>query len=58
MKLVAPCKGCEEREYGCHTHCMAYKRWKAKHEEIKIQMHEDNAANRDLEGRLRKQTWG
>lgn len=25
---VSPCKGCEEREVGCHTHCTGYKKWK------------------------------
>ena len=58
MKLDAPCKGCEERENGCHTHCMAYKRWRARREEMQTRMHDDDVARRDLEGRLRKQTWG
>ena len=27
----APCRDCDEREVGCHSHCMAYKVWKAGH---------------------------
>jgi len=24
----APCHGCEQREYGCHSHCETYSLWK------------------------------
>ena len=29
--LKAPCRDCDEREVGCHAHCIAYKIWKAEH---------------------------
>lgn len=29
---VSPCKGCEEREVGCHTHCTGYKKWKGEND--------------------------
>lgn len=25
----SPCMGCEEREQGCHSHCVAYRKWAA-----------------------------
>lgn len=28
---ASPCMGCDEREVGCHTHCIAYKAWHAKY---------------------------
>ena len=44
--MVSPCKECDERELGCHSHCIAYKRWKAKHGEIVIRIHEDETASK------------
>ena len=32
---ASPCMGCEEREVGCHSHCIAYKKWKAKYRDRK-----------------------
>lgn len=29
-----PCKDCEERELGCHSHCIAYKKFRAEMDEI------------------------
>lgn len=28
----APCKDCEDRELGCHSHCIAYKKYKDERE--------------------------
>lgn len=32
--LSGPCKDCEERELGCHSHCIAYKKFRAEIDEI------------------------
>ena len=56
--MASPCKGCEERELGCHSYCIAYKQWKAKHSEITIQMHEDKRVGKEMEARLHKKIWG
>ena len=56
--MSSPCKGCEERELGCHAHCIAYRRWKSKHDKIVLQMHEDLKAGYDKERRLGKELWG
>ena len=34
-KPAGPCHKCEEREVGCHSHCIAYKKWHAEHIEEK-----------------------
>lgn len=28
----APCKDCEDRELGCHSHCIAYRKYKDERE--------------------------
>lgn len=28
----APCKDCEDRELGCHAHCIAYRKYKDERE--------------------------
>ena len=30
-KPAGPCHKCEEREVGCHSHCIAYRKWHAEH---------------------------
>ena len=55
--MVSPCKECDERELGRHTHCIAYKRWKAKHGEIVIRIHEDETASRNMENQIRRKLW-
>lgn len=55
--MVSPCKECDERELGCHSHCIAYKRWKAKHGEIVIRIHEDETASRNMENQIRRKLW-
>ena len=42
-----PCLDCDDRTFGCHDHCIAYKRWKAErqkaqeaHREFMIQFHD------------------
>lgn len=32
---VSPCKGCKDREEGCHQRCQRYRRWKQYHALIK-----------------------
>lgn len=32
---LPPCKGCDEREIGCHSVCERYITWKAQRDEIK-----------------------
>ena len=55
--LSSPCRNCDERELGCHSHCIAYKRWKAKHGEIVIRIHEDETASRNMENQIRRKLW-
>lgn len=55
--MVSPCKECDERELGCHSHCIAYKRWKAKYGEIVLKMHEDETANKNMESQIRRKLW-
>lgn len=55
--MVSPCKECDERELGCHSHCIAYKRWKAEHGEIVLRMHEDETASRNMENQIRRKLW-
>ena len=55
MKLC-PCKGCTEREVGCHSRCDPYKSWRANADETKAGMIKealaDNACNSfSIEGR-------
>ena len=54
---TSPCKGCEERDIGCHGFCIAYKKWKAEHDEIVLLMHDDVVAGRDMENRIRRDIW-
>ena len=55
---MSPCRDCEERELGCHSHCIAYRRWKAEHDEIAIRKNEDNKANYAMERKIRRKLWG
>ena len=32
--LNGPCKDCDEREIGCHSHCIAYRKYRAEMDEI------------------------
>jgi len=34
-KSVCPCRGCEDRQVGCHSKCEGYKEWASKHEKLK-----------------------
>lgn len=54
---VSPCKECDERELGCHSYCIAYRRWKATHDKIVLLMHEDDMKTRDIERRSREGLW-
>ena len=38
VKIVTPCKGCEDRAVGCHSVCDKYITWKAERDEIKREM--------------------
>lgn len=35
MSKVSPCMGCDERERGCHDHCIAYKKWKTEYQNVR-----------------------
>lgn len=39
--IEAPCKDCEDRELGCHSHCIAYLRYKAELDEVHKKSSED-----------------
>ena len=54
----APCKGCEERELGCHSHCIAYKQWYAKYRDKKKQLKEDAGALAEEARRTHRMIWG
>lgn len=36
MMIQAPCKGCEERQVGCHSTCEKYAEYKKKKNESKL----------------------
>ena len=48
--MVAPCKGCEERQIGCHSSCEKYLDYKAKAEEIAKRQRADAHHGRDYKG--------
>ena len=54
---ISPCKGCEEREPGCHTNCMAYKKWHAEDIKQKEKLKQDKKASLAMECRIRRQLW-
>ena len=31
---MSPCKGCEQRNVGCHDHCEKYKEWRSGLDEL------------------------
>ena len=35
MKIKAPCKDCEKRYPGCHSHCAAYKAFRAELDRVR-----------------------
>ena len=47
--IVGPCKNCEEREIGCHSHCIAYKKYRSEIEAVAKKQQED----RDMENLIR-----
>lgn len=51
--METPCRNCTEREQGCHSHCIAYRKWKAEHDQIVAAYRKDIDACFDREGRLR-----
>lgn len=55
--METPCRNCTEREQGCRSHCIAYRKWKAEHDQIVARMKQDDAANREMEGQVRRKTW-
>jgi len=51
----APCKGCEEREVGCHARCAAYTEWKTEHDRRKKEEYDAKKGRETLShGALRK----
>ena len=54
---TAPCKGCEERHHGCHSHCEAYKAYQAENTkrcEENIQTNKLKEYQRDRYARYQK----
>lgn len=45
---VSPCKGCSEREMGCHGKCSAYKGWKEECEEEKARIEAERRKYNDF----------
>lgn len=45
---VKKCKGCVNREVGCHAHCQSYIEWKKKHNEAKKALKEWTEATRSM----------
>lgn len=41
MANFCPCKDCEERYYGCHSHCQEYITWSKKRQEKLCQAQRD-----------------
>lgn len=55
--MKSPCRNCIEREQGCHSHCIAYRKWKAERDQIVTRMKKDDAASRAMERQVRRKTW-
>ena len=53
----APCKGCDERELGCHSHCIAYKQWYTRYRARKESFEADREALYEQERDLHWETW-
>lgn len=43
--MDAPCKNCDERELGCHAHCIAYKKYSAERVVVRKKKLEDTRAS-------------
>lgn len=52
-----PCKDCEEREPGCHDHCIAYKMWVSEYHKAEQKLKEDKIRALDVERRIARTLW-
>lgn len=43
-----PCKGCTDRQIGCHGSCAAYTEWKAFNDEVRERKHSEQNLNRSI----------
>ena len=48
----SPCQGCNQRQVGCHSHCEAYLKTKAAHEESKRSRKAQTQAERMITARM------
>lgn len=51
--IQAPCKGCEERQVGCHTDCARYTEFRKKADKYKRDKQKAMARNASTQGCLR-----
>lgn len=61
-KLFAPCKGCEQREIGCHSSCGRYREYRQAMDEYNEQKYQQKEARFHMTGRIlrsikRKERW-
>jgi len=52
-----PCRGCEDRHFGCHAECERYKSWKTEYEETTRALHDEYAYNGNDRNRKRYWSW-
>lgn len=46
--VPGPCKGCEDRELYCHSHCERYKAWQEKREAIIAKLSAEREKDKDI----------
>ena len=57
--MKGPCKDCNERYYGCHDHCIAYRKWHAETLAAKAKLKDDLQASKESEhDSLRRRVYG
>ena len=60
IRPQSPCKGCKDRQLGCHTDCRAYIEFKTDSEDYKDQLSEAIGGSKRVTYNKRRQTkvWG
>jgi hypothetical protein len=43
--MECPCKGCNDREAGCHSRCSAYDEWHKDYEKVKSKIRKETELN-------------
>ena len=52
---TAPCRNCEDRELGCHSHCIAYKQFSAELEKAREKKAKDSIGIDHIVGKIYRQ---